>query len=376
MLRILDNILSRFHSVFTYDAAFNWFVIVIIGFIVRFDHMGISSFIRWLYLDPVHYDALLLFFRTSSWTLNSLLIQWISMTITLFPVIEFNSRLLLIGDGIKISKEAFKMPCVKKLHQHSSNSSKGQKIWGHHFGYIGLLAGNQKKRFCVPLYGQLHEGVEIIRPEEGINSKPATIVTRMANLAIDTAEKTGNLCYIALDAYFSTGPMFTILKNAVDDKGKQIVHIITRAKSNYVGYTDREFAGAEYDDEDKFKLMDWFDFPEFFTTLELNIYNESKIIEYYRTDLLWRPIDDFIRFVCVKDGEGKYVLMCSDLNLSPKDIIMIYSYRSKAEVMFLFLKHLIGGFCYRFWTKSMPKLNRKIKTDLSTLDESGIRKVR
>ncbi len=101
---------------------------------------------------------------------NSLLVQWISMTITLFPVIEFNRRLLLIGDGIKISKEAFKMPCVKKLHQHSSNSSKGQKIWGHHFGYIGLLAGNLKKRFCVPLYGQLHEGVEIIRPEEGINS--------------------------------------------------------------------------------------------------------------------------------------------------------------------------------------------------------------
>ncbi len=99
-------------------------------------------------------------------------------------------------------------------------------------------------------------------------------------------------------------------------------------------------------------------------------------VEYYCTDLLWRPIDDFMRFVCVKDGEGKYVLMCSDLNLSPKDIIQIYSYRSKVEVMFLFLKHLIGGFCYRFWTKSMPKLSRKIKTDLSTLDESAIRKVR
>ncbi len=88
VLRILDNILSRFHSVFTYDAAFNWFVIVIIGFIVRFDHMGISSFIRWLYLDPVHYDALLLFFRTSSWTLDNLLVRWISMAITLFPMIQ------------------------------------------------------------------------------------------------------------------------------------------------------------------------------------------------------------------------------------------------------------------------------------------------
>ena len=266
------------------------------------------------------------------------------------------------------------MPGVKRLHLHSANSSKGSKIWGCHFNYIGVLAGNLKKRFCVPLYCQLHEGVDII--EDGINSKPAAIVTRMADLAINTAKKTGSQCYIALDAYFSTGPMFTVLKAAVNDNGKQIVHVITRAKSNYVGFTDREFADTKYDDEDKFRLMDWFDFPEFFTAIELNIYDKSKTIEYYCTDILWRPIDDFIRFVSVKDSDGQYVLMCSDLNLSPTDIIMIYSNRSKIEVMFLFLKHLIGGFCYRFQTKSMPKLNRKIKTDLSTLDDSAIRKAR
>jgi len=376
VLKILDKILFKFYSVFSYEATFNWFVIVVIGFMVRSDHMGVSSFIRWLYLDPVHYDALLLFFRTSSWSIDQLLVRWISMTFTLFPMMQFNNRYLLIGDGIKITKEAFKMPGVKKLHQHSANSGKGETIWGHHFNFVGILAGNVKKRFCVPLHGQLHEGVDVLRPEEGIDGKPATIVTRMANLAINTAKKTGHLCYITLDAYFSTGPMFTILKAAVDDKGRQVVHIITRAKSNYVGFTDREFATPKYDAEDKFVLMDWFDFPEFFTTIELNIYNECKTVEYYCTDLLWRPIDDFIRFVCVKDGDGKYVLMCSDLNLSPEDIIMIYSYRSKIEVMFLFLKHVIGGFCYRFWTKSMPKLSRKVTTDLSTLDESAIRKVR
>jgi len=130
--------------------------------------------------------------------------------------------------------------------------------------------------------------------------------------------------------------MFNILKAAVDDKGKQIVHVITRAKSNYVGFTDREFAGKKYDDEDKFKLMDQFEFPEFFTTVKLNIYNKNIMTEYYCTDLLWRPVNDFIRFVIVKDSEGRYVLMCSDLNLSPIDIIMIYSNRSKIEVMFYF----------------------------------------
>ena len=38
------------------------------------------------------------------------------------------------------------------------------------------------------------------------------------------------------------------------------------------------------------------------------------------------------------------------------------------------LKHLVGGFCYRFWTNSWPKLKRKKKSDLPVLSESGIEK--
>ena len=38
--------------------------------------------------------------------------------------------------------------------------------------------------------------------------------------------------------------------------------------------------------------------------------------------------------------------------------------------MFLFLKHLIGVFCYRFRTKSWPKLKRRKKSVLPTLSES------
>lgn len=210
----------------------------------------------------------------------------------------------------------------------------------------------------------------MLRPAKGINGKPATIVTRMANLVLHSASKTGKLCYVALDAYFSTGPMFKILKTAINEDSQQLVHIITRAKKNYVGFLDREFSAKKYDDKDKFILMDWFDFPEFFTQAQVSTYSQSKTIEYMCMDLLWQPIDDFVRFVCIKDADGKYVLMCSDLNLSPMDIITIYSYRSKIEVMFLFLKHLIGGFCYRFWTSSWPKLTRNKKSNLPTLSES------
>ena len=126
------------------------------------------------------------------------------------------------------------MPGVKHLHQDSDNSGKGEYIYGHHIGFVGLLIGCLSKAFCLPMHGQLHEGVEAVRPGEGINGKPATIVTRMAYLVVQTALNMGCPCYVALDAYFSTGPAFLIFKAAVNDMGEQLVHIVTRAKDNYV----------------------------------------------------------------------------------------------------------------------------------------------
>ena len=62
--------------------------------------------------------------------------------------------------------------------------------------------------------------------------------------------------------------MFQILRTAVNDDAEQLVYVITRAKKSYVGFLDREFSTKKYDDDDKFTLMDWFDFPEFFTTAQ------------------------------------------------------------------------------------------------------------
>jgi hypothetical protein len=176
----------------------------------------------------------------------------------------------------------------------------------------------------------------MLRPAKGINGKAATIVTRMANLVLKSASKTGQLCYVVLDAFFSTGPMFQILRTAVNEDAQQLVHIITRAKKNYVGFLDREFSTKKYDDDDKFTLMDWFDFPEFFTTAKLSTYGKSRTIEYLCLDLLWRPIDDFVRFVCIKDGDGKYVLMCSDLILAQSISLPFIHIAAKLRSCFCF----------------------------------------
>jgi hypothetical protein len=118
---------------------------VIFGFMVRLDHRGVSSFVRWLHIKPRLYTTLLSFFRASSWQLKTIMHRWWQIVLSGCPLIKIDGRLLLAGDGIKISKEAEKMPGVKKLHQESDNSGKAPYIYGHHHGVIGIMAGWVKK---------------------------------------------------------------------------------------------------------------------------------------------------------------------------------------------------------------------------------------
>jgi hypothetical protein len=132
MISEISRILLKFRDCFSRQAAFDWFVIVIFGFIVRIDHYGVSSFVRWLGIKPSVY--------TSLW----------QIVLSRCPLIEIDGRFLLAGDGIKISKEAEKMPGVKRLHQESDNSGKAAYIYGHHHGVIGILAGWVKKNLLHP----------------------------------------------------------------------------------------------------------------------------------------------------------------------------------------------------------------------------------
>ena len=73
----------------------------------------------------------------------------------------------MLADGIKLGKEARRMPALKTLPQDSDNSSKAPFIRSHHFGFVGLLVGSLTKAFCLPLRGQLHAGIEGLREELG-----------------------------------------------------------------------------------------------------------------------------------------------------------------------------------------------------------------
>ena len=94
-----------------------------------------------------------------------------------------------------------------------------------------------------------------------------------------------------------------------------------------------------------------------------------KTVSFLCLDLIWKPVGEMIRFVLVADGEDRFILMCSDLTLSPADIIRVYSYRFKIEVSFKMLKHLMGVFFYRFWTNAWPRIGKRTASNLSAVTD-------
>ncbi len=159
MLNYIKNILCHFENCFSRKAAFRWFVAIIIGLMLRSDKLGVTSIIRDLALNPGCYDSILHFFRASSWSLDEIRKRWFSAVRQYAPLYREGGFHVLVGDGVKQSKEGRRMPRVKKLFQESENSAKPEYIHGHMFGGLGILAGNVRNWTCIPLSIRLHDGL-------------------------------------------------------------------------------------------------------------------------------------------------------------------------------------------------------------------------
>jgi hypothetical protein len=359
------QLLSPFRSQFTRKSTFIWFVVVLFGFLLRFDHYGVSSFVRWLHLPASSYPLLLNFFHSSAWSSGELMMRWIALSQEKFSLVSFHDRLLVLGDGIKVSKESQCQPGLKYLHSPSQNQSKPQRFMGHHFGCIAFVAEQKNEFRAILQAAQIHEGVDsLCKPEKREIKKKTqqSVVSRMLTLLVIVAKSQGQLMYAALDALFSTSVAFDIVFNNFNDNGLPWVHLITRAKSNYVGYTSTKRRKKE-----RVKLSDLFNYIELFSEHPHPLH-PKRTIKIYPDNLYWGTKNFLLRFVWVMDGKNKFILMSSDLLLDPLVILKFYGLRFQIEFSFRVLKHMIGGFNYRFWSTLCRRKKLKPKQSLVSVD--------
>ena len=135
----MDEILEGFRKEFSHKAAYGWLIVLAIGVMIRTDKLGVASVVRGLALRPESYESMIRFFRACSWHLPSLQSARVGIIARCAPLRRFQGRVVLIGDGVKKSKEGLKMPGVKRLKQESETQSKAACFYGHFWGCVGIL---------------------------------------------------------------------------------------------------------------------------------------------------------------------------------------------------------------------------------------------
>lgn len=333
---------------------FLWLGVVLAGFTIRVDLLGVTSIVRALGLIECSYDRLLDFFHSNALSIQKLTQAWINIALKNLPLLKRNERIVLVGDGIKIPKSGKKMPAVKKLFQESESNTKPSYIFGHSFQTVGLLAGIMPGIFAIPLISRIHEGLILS------NRDHRTLMDKMVELLLLIA--TQYPYYFVADTYYACK---TVVHGVLKDGN----HLISRVKTNAVAY---ELArpkkckgkrGRKRMYGKKIKLITLFNKVEMMEKAQSPLHDEKGImIRFLVQDLIWRRAAVMVRFVAVvHPTKGKVLLMSTDLSLSALEIIELYGLRFKIELSFKQAVREIGAYSYHFWMKDMKKIKRSGK---------------
>jgi hypothetical protein len=218
-----------------------------------------------------------------------------------------------------------------------------------------LLQCPQSSAQCwiaVPLILRLQDGLTTQMPATPAKAKAkkTTLVTPMADLCRTYAQPSS---YVVLDAYFACAPVLKRFR-------RHALHLISRMRCSTVAHvpfstvpTIKE-PGRPRQWGSKVKLQTLFAPIDQCQQAQVWLYGQLTTVYYQCFELYWDSPKSPVLLVLTQRPNIKHlILLSSDVSLSGPEVIATYGLRFKIEVTFRTRVHLLGGFAYRFWSKSM-----------------------
>lgn len=359
-----ESVLTDLKPAFSREAAFMWFATQVLGQITRSDDLGVSSTVRAFRLETQAYESLIDLFRSKAWDAQGLRESWYRSVAARAPLLEVKGRAVLCSDGVKVAKEGLRMPGVKRLHQESADSGKGEHILGHMLGAVGVLAESPfGARHCIPLKINLQDGMRAAASWEGACEVGVSLKThpvQSVECAFEAAQGLGKSCYLAMDRYFMCVPALRRARelNTASGGDEPLIHIITRTRRGCVAWEEpKQESSRRGRPRKRGAKVDLF---ALFDDSKASFKPAGDGREVLTVDLLWgQGLYLPVRFVLVRQADGgKLVLVSTDRSLSPKQVIDLYAARWGVECAFRDMKQDVAAFSYRFWSSAVPPLDR------------------
>jgi len=264
-----------------------------------------------------------------------------TLRVKLADSLKVHGAYLAAVDTLLIAKNGHKMPGVQFWKDHSGNADRGERIRGHHWAILGLIAFSRSwERFlCLPLLmrlisGQLNPFMFIVDPQ-GVATL-ATIWDSVLPLIFQLHLYLHQAALrVVVDAYFAKAPFI----NPLLEKG---IHVISRLRRDAVGWDD-----PTPDQRSDAKRGRKWKLAQLLTALpselvSVHLYGKVVTVRAVCREVWLRDISQKVKVVVVEGLKEPIILFSTDLALSIAQIIEIYGARFTIELAIRDLKEHFG----------------------------------
>lgn len=263
--------------------------------------------------------------------------------------LQIHGAYLAVVDTLLVAKNGRRMLGVQAWQDHSGNADRGDRIRGHHWAVLGLLAFSSpwSRYVCFPLLmqvisGQLNPCQFMVDPAGVVTL--ATFWDCVLPLVWQLHRQLNQApLRVVADAYFGKAPFIQPLLSAG-------IHVLTRLRHDAVGWDDPSpDQRADAQRGRKWKLATLLDhLPVERVTVQL--YGQLVTVQAVCREVWLRDIDRKVKVVVVEGVKKPIILVSTDLTLTIAQVIEIYGARFTIEIAIRDLKEHFGLAdyqCYR-----------------------------